>query len=159
MKPPPALPGRAAESVLDAFHGAGGHHDTGADGKEKDFVEPIHLLRLQSPGRTIPPHQLDRPSTRRLEAQAGIKYGGRGAGLNWSRMAEKGHNSLFKVRAQRRQGDQTEEQVFIFREFGVKAFLRKMERLFPEWEVIGEPEESEPTVPDTKPERLPPGAK
>ena len=74
-------------------------------------------------------------------------------------MAEKGHNGLFQVRARRQTDGQVEEQVFIFREYGAKAFLRRMERLFPDWEVIGEPEVREPSVPETKPERLPPSSK
>jgi hypothetical protein len=49
------------------------------------------------------------------------------------------HNQLFRIRGRRVVDGAPEERVFLFREFGVKVLMRRLEERFPEWE-FDEPE-------------------
>ena len=64
------------------------------------------------------------------------------------------HNQLFRIRGRRVVDGETEERVFLFREFGAKVLMRRLNERFPEWE-FDEPESVERIEPPkNEPQRI-----
>ncbi|MAE71374.1 MAG: hypothetical protein CME06_13015 [Gemmatimonadetes bacterium] len=63
-------------------------------------------------------------------------------------------NNLYKIQGRRTLDGETEERVFLFRDFSAKVFMKRLRQRFPDWKFDGEPQLAEPTPPQTEPSRI-----